>query len=155
MGREIRRVPKGWAHPRAEDGNFKPLYDETYQTAAEQWVTGFLSWKDGTHPDCSDENADFYWDWEGDPPNKDCYRPEFTSDPICFQVYETVSEGTPTSPVFADEAAMVVWLIGQGHSREAAEGFVSIGSCPSFMIYDSGKMVRGIDACAIGREKGA
>lgn len=37
LGREIRKVPANWQHPRDELGDFKPLYDEDYQTVCHKW----------------------------------------------------------------------------------------------------------------------
>lgn len=33
MGREIRRVPKNWKHPRLEDGRYQPMFDQNYEEA--------------------------------------------------------------------------------------------------------------------------
>ena len=54
-----------------------------------------------------------------------------------WQVWETVSEGSPVSPVFPDRAALVAWLVGQGYSPAAAEAFAARGWVPS-MIMNSG-----------------
>lgn len=41
-----------------------------------------------------------------------------------WQVWETVTEGSPISPVFATGNECVTWLVGEGYSREAAHNFV-------------------------------
>jgi len=33
MGREIRKVPKGWKHPKDENGRFIPKYNEFFKDA--------------------------------------------------------------------------------------------------------------------------
>jgi hypothetical protein len=38
MGREIRRVPPNWEHPKDADGNYKSMYDWEYETAAREWL---------------------------------------------------------------------------------------------------------------------
>lgn len=71
------------------------------------------------------------------------YRPEWTEEPTHYQVYETVTEGTPVSPVFASLDEMQVWLIKQGFSEKAAEKFIETGWAPS-MVYVPGKGVSGL-----------
>lgn len=135
MGREIRRVPKGWEHPKNENGNSKPLYDQTYKDAAEEWTKECKLWFEGKHPDQKDKPSSYYfWEWHGNPPDEEYYRPEFETEPSCFQVYETVSEGTPTSPVFETEDEMLKWLMEQGYSEEASKKFIKGGWAPSMMI---------------------
>lgn len=49
-----------------------------------------------------------------------------------YQVYETVSEGTPVSPVFATREDLKAWLISnQGMSDAGAEHFIGMGWVPS------------------------
>jgi hypothetical protein len=60
-----------------------------------------------------------------------------------YQVWETVSEGSPISPVFETSEACVTWLISEGYSRSAAEAFVKQGWVPSMiMINAPGKPVQ-------------
>lgn len=61
-----------------------------------------------------------------------------------YQMWETTSEGSPVSPVFATKDELVNWLIGQGHSEGAAEQFVEVGHAFSFMI-GNGKMYKNIE----------
>lgn len=51
-----------------------------------------------------------------------------------YQLWETVSEGSPISPVFPDVEAFVSYLIGEGHTEEAARKFVEIKSVPSMLM---------------------
>lgn len=142
MGREIRRVPAGWEHPRDNQGNFLPLYDRDYATEAAQWVTDFELWRKGTHPDqiripAATAPYIYFWEWADGPPMNGAYRPFWAEeDATHFQVYETVSEGTPTSPVFASLDELQAWLIGQGYAAEAAEAFTQKGWAPSLLIRD-------------------
>lgn len=58
-----------------------------------------------------------------------------------WQVWETVSEGSPISPVFADRAGLVEWLCSPAYTwgasssltREQAERFLDSAWAPSFM----------------------
>jgi hypothetical protein len=63
-----------------------------------------------------------------------------------WQVWETVSEGSPVSPVFATSGELVEYLVGNGHSRAAAENFVKDGWVPTMMTGPGG-LKMGID-CA-------
>jgi hypothetical protein len=88
MGREIRKVPKNWEHPKDEQGKYKPMVDE------QEWT---------------EEEA------------------------VCFQIYETVSEGTPVSPVFDTLADMEDWLVNMKYySRDETKEFCKQGWTPSF-----------------------
>jgi hypothetical protein len=70
----------------------------------------------------SDETKELYNTWERtDPPTGEGW-----------QVWETVSEGSPRSPVFESSEALVRWLVESGEcSRDAAEKFVQSGWVPS------------------------
>jgi hypothetical protein len=145
MGREIRRVPAGWEHPVDPNPNprwgpsrwdwtgqgryFQPLFDEDYETALQQWWDERQQWKAGTHEFQSDGT---YEEFAGRSPDPAYYRPAWPEEErACFQVYETVSEGTPVSPVFASREELASWLVDQGYSREAASAFAEDGWAPS------------------------
>lgn len=159
MGREIRRVPKGWVHPKESDafsqnfGRYKPMYDKDFATVAQEWLDNCIAWANGTHkefesrPDSKAE-CPFYWQYDGGPPNPDSYRPSFHGPADCYQIYETVSEGTPVSPVFETKGELVDWLVAQGYSRAAAEGFAEDEYAPSMAIV-GGVLYKNIEACAL------
>lgn len=165
MGREIRRVPAGWDHPRRERCPhwptcstvcFKPMLDEDYDTAAKEWLAGLLAWERGDRPtyfDAKDRATyRYFWDYEGNPPDEDYYRPKWTDEERThYQVYETVSEGTPVTPPFATKEELVNYLVehgdfwdqqptrpgrsrGGGWAREAAEKFVRSEWAPSIVV---------------------
>lgn len=179
MGREIRRVPPDWEHPRYDGfndhgpvGEYRPLFDRSYATESEEWIKGFMAWLEGGRPtqkhvfmegrDASSlqpwEASSAQWigrEWEdvmyweqywpssspfhpgGTPPDPLAYRQRDWSEEeaTAFQVYETVSEGTPVSPVFPAEQDLIDWLTHtQGMSEEGAKRFVEMGSVPSMMI---------------------
>jgi len=149
MGREIRRVPKGWEHPQSErcshwlglDAHgkpgdywyrkcFKPLYDKDYETAAREWIADYEAFQRGDHPDREFINAccKYYWEYDS-PPDENYYRETAwtEAEATCYQVYETVSEGTPVSPVFETKDEMITWLIQQGYSEKAVRNFADDG----------------------------
>jgi len=93
-------------------------------------------------PSSAKEDAE---NWEETPP------PEGEG----WQLWETVSEGSPVSPVFATMEDFAEYLIGEGYSEKAVEGFIGDGWCFSMMVVD-GKMYQNIESCALsaGREDG-
>lgn len=151
MGREIRRVPPNWEHPRytADDapprhhsyvGEFRPLFDRPFDPALREWLVEYEQWRAGTHPDQDNTNRHLeYWQWDGGPPDPSSYRPEWPEGSATWwQVYETVSEGTPITPPFATPEELVNWLSENkdfwNHGpqpRERAEAFVKAGWVPS------------------------
>lgn len=149
MGREIRRVPQDWEHPVDERGHFKPLYDESFTDAASEWLRDAIAWSQGKH-ESQDKDYPFYWQYAGAPPDEKYYRPAWGSPAECYQIYETVSEGTPVSPVFGTLEAMIDWMTQpidrtspynrgedwqcmQGMTRQQAERFCKTGSAPSLI----------------------
>ena len=145
MGREIRRVPKDWEHPKDKDG-YIPMLDETFEDAAREWLDNCIAWDNGTHEDCEKykDEYSFWWEWDGETPEREWYRPAFTSEPTHYQIYQNVSEGTPVSPVFASLNEMVEWLVSEGYSRAAAEGFAESGYVPSMVFSPATGVVMGI-----------
>jgi hypothetical protein len=71
---------------------------------------------DAIHPDHKD--AMEQWDKE----HPDYEPPEGEG----YQIWETVSEGSPISPVFEEKEGMVGWLIEEGYTRKAAENFAKM-----------------------------
>jgi hypothetical protein len=164
MGREIRRVPFDWQHPTRKEGettsyqrvgDFIPLLDNDIQSAYEEWQESLNKWLLGTHQEQIEHRYDFYdyaptyaafVEREGRSPDPDCHRARkwHAEEATAYQIYETVTEGTPVSPVFPDEAAMIAWLIEQGHSEHVARDFLRYGSVPSGVVVN-GSFADGID----------
>lgn len=171
MGREIRRVPPNWEHPRQQcehspwsggcsdakrNGGqcYRPLFDRYFATAAKEWKDEFAAWERGERPSyCSADPDTEFWEYQGAPPDRDSYRPAWAEGAATwFQVYETVSEGTPVTPPFPTKEALIEYLVTTGdfwsdkpHSRAQAEAFVRDEYVPSMIIAD-GKMFVGIDS---------
>jgi hypothetical protein len=113
MGREIKRVPLDFAWPEGE------------------------VWK-GYYPDCAGCEFDDDDDCTSD---EDCPR---RFDPPAgdgWQIWETVSEGSPNSPVFATKEELIEYVHYKGAggvfkpaSRAAARKFVEAGWAPSMAI---------------------
>lgn len=141
MGREIRMVPPNWSHPtefRHGEMRYKPMYGRSFKAAATEWKEGYAKWESGLRPFGSGEwepkeswrHADIYtdhlnlewWEYHGDPPSdRAMYRPWEDDQATWFQVWETVSEGTPVTPPFATREELVDYLVANGdfwdHSR--------------------------------------
>ncbi len=107
MGRELRKVPANWEHPKKDDGRYHPMYDEFYGDALNKWLEEHTKWLDGTHEDLKDkperkEQYPFYAMWGGNPPDVEYYQTKkyLPEELTHIQLYESTSEGTPKSPVF-------------------------------------------------------
>lgn len=57
-----------------------------------------------------------------------------------WQLWETVTEGSPVSPVFATEEKFVRYLVDEGYSEKAARAFAKSGWAPSggFLVSEDG-----------------
>lgn len=151
MGREIRMVPPNWEHPKKQVIRFVPrqglqfvqedqaMHDERYEDAIEEWIKGREAWKAKPESDCT------YEEWCGKAPDPDYYRPWRDEEATWFQLWQTVSEGSPVSPPFAtrEELAQYLavngdyWDQRRGHGGwgiEAATKFVGVGWAPSLVV---------------------
>ena len=50
MGREIRKVPPNWEHPKRADGTYYPMLDAVYKEAVIAREKEYQQWQEGTHP---------------------------------------------------------------------------------------------------------
>lgn len=119
MGREIRKVPSNWQHPTSSNGGKQPMLDQTYADARKEWLDGLAKWESGNNPDREkykndDGTYQDYWEWHGAPPARELYRPWKDEDATWFQLWETVSEGTPVSPPFATKEELAQHLAVNG-----------------------------------------
>lgn len=148
MGREIRRVPPNWEHPREADGHYLPLYDESFESATKRWKGEYEQWEQGGRQAYKDESGEDieYWEYNNNPPDRDYYRPHWEeSERTWYQVYQTVSEGSPVTPPFATKEELIDYLVANGDfwdqrrgvggwTRENAESFVGRGWAPSLVV---------------------
>jgi len=121
MGREVRRVPPGWEHPRYTKkdarelrciGEYRPCFDEDYDAAAKKWDESYMLWREGKHPNQVDW-CRYFWEYDP-PPDATSYRPAFTGPATWYQVYETVSEGCPVTPPFSSLEELARYLSEHG-----------------------------------------
>lgn len=154
MGREIRMVPANWQHPESEDdyGRMRkqPMHMGNFADAKKEWIEGLLKWE--TENKSTLEECE-YWDYYGNPPEAQYYQPWKSEDATWFQLWETVSEGTPVSPPFATKEELSnylsvhgdEWDQKRGHGGwgvERAEAFVKAGWAPS-MVMIGGQVIDG------------
>lgn len=172
MGREIRRVPPNWKHPTARnrytgEEHDKPMYDQRYEDAAAEWLADFDRIRNGGMTDdergCYPRGA-VEWAHDNTAPNPEMYRPWTDEEATWFQVWQTVSEGSPVTPPFETKAELVEYLVANGDfwdqkrgreahgdrarpgwDREAAERFVDNEWAPS-MIVSAGRVILPGDA---------
>lgn len=152
MGREIRKVAKGWQHPKNENGNYKPQRETFFDDAFNDWLKDRQDFLDGKDESAKKHYSELttlnFHDWAGGPPEPGYYREvKWTEEEACcFQYYENVSEGTPLSPVFDSLKELEDWLVNEhGHSRHAAQEFCKSGYAPSFTM-QAGVIKQGIDS---------
>lgn len=107
MGRELRRIHRGWQHPRNERGQYIPLHDRAYSEALAEYEAGRALWAQGQHPAQLEWPAETahhtYEEWVGEAPDPRYYRTESWTHQQTAQwvLYENVTEGTPASPALS------------------------------------------------------
>lgn len=112
MGRDIRRVPANWQHPKDENGRYIPLLDGSFKDELAKWEEGNKKWQAGLReswisdekwiPLVENELNMTYSEWAGNKPEEEDYMPYWSEEEKThIQLYETTSEGTPKTPVFA------------------------------------------------------
>jgi hypothetical protein len=142
MSREIRRVPAHWQHPRyTRDtatyrdrvGTFIPLFDD-YDRHLAEFAAAIKEMGLG-------EALEHH----GGGPIKDDYT-QYEGKPLdWWQLYESVTEGTPCTPAFATAEELIDHLVNVGSTdgeegstekwtRAQAEAIVKEGWCPSMVI---------------------
>lgn len=120
MGREVRRVPADWKHPRNKDG-YVSLHDgltkdtREWDEGASQWAKGLRKvYKGGWEPHGETYS---YEEYAGHRPVPEEYMPDWPSEQRThLMMYETTSEGSPISPAFATPEELARWLYENGAS---------------------------------------
>lgn len=65
-----------------------------------------------------------------------------------WQLWETVTYGSPVTPVYATAEALVAALVAEGYEEAAATAFVHRGWAPSMVVTGHGEVMDGIAASA-------
>lgn len=144
MGREVRKVPPDWKHPKNEsNGRYIPLYDRSYEADAAQFME--KANKDGLEAaiECF-----------GHAPERRHYMPDWpVAERTHYIMYEDTTEGTPISPAFTTPEELARWLAdsnassfgGQGATYEQWLAMINRGWSPSAVIAD-GVLMSGVEA---------
>lgn len=165
MGREIRRVPANWEHPKNTEGNYIPLMDGFNKRLA-NWEEENAQWQKGMQRGYGRDEAAWvpmdpknigtpFSEWDGERPDQKDYMPDWPeAERTHLQMYEDTSEGTPISPVCATPEECARWLADNnasafGRSTATYEQWLATckaGWAPS-MIFGGGKGMRsGVEA---------
>lgn len=141
MGREVRRVPPDWDHPKDERGRYQPMFDRSFAEAVReweeeelpQWIEGERLWREegkvkrysggvmtieeaiAETPEYRRPTVPTYEWWAGSRPERPdpaYYMPDWSDDQRThFMMYEDTSEGTPISPAFETPEQLAAWLV--------------------------------------------
>lgn len=150
MGREVRRVPASWEHPKDDQGNLIPLHDGFAERLA-GWNKGNAKWQEGLRDDWNggwvpigpEIASKTYEEWDGECPTQSDYMPNWpTEERTHYQMYETCTEGTPISPVMDSPEKLARWLADNRASAFGSQtatyeqwlGMIGEGSSPSMAI---------------------
>lgn len=173
MGREVRRVPADWTHPRYPDdhyethrrGRFIPMHEHGFAEAEAEWNEGFAKWREGFVSSYGDdgpwrlrrpEDGQRFTECHGSRPSPDDYMPDWPDDERThLMMYEDTSEGTPISPAFETPEELARWLADNGASAFGGstatyEQWLHVargGWAPSMVVAD-GKSMSGVEAMA-------
>jgi len=159
MGRECRRVPRWWQHPRDETGDLIPLLSGSFSIESKTWKEHYEKWQQGLrHEDdkwipIEEKNKCSYDEWHGPAPKEEDYMPDWREEEKThYQMYEDTSEGTPISPVMATPEELARWLVDNNASAFADqtasyEGWLRVcqGDWACCAVISRGKMTPGVD----------
>lgn len=128
MGREVRRVPPGWEHPKNARGHYIPLLEGPFSKRLAEWKEEKAQWAKGLRRDYfagegawkpieAEHRDSSFTEWAGARPKAEHYMPEWPADVAThLSMYETCSEGTPISPAFATPEELARYLADHGAS---------------------------------------
>ena len=164
MGREVRRVPADWSHPKNDDGKFTPMYGGSFAKSLAKWSEGNAKWAEGLRDDHNggwkprdaDDGPMTFEEWEGARPVFEDYMPEFDSGTAThFMMYEDTTEGTPISPAFSTPEELARWLADSGASSFGSMTATYnqwLATCRSgfamSMVIAGGRFMSGVEAMA-------
>lgn len=157
MGREVRRVPADWSHPRDAAGRPVPLRAADFAQMAAAWDEGQAKWERGfVASHCSlpgvpawREKDKFvrarnYLEHAGPRPRCDAFMPAWQDcHRTWWQMYETITTGTPLSPPCATAEALAAWLVSNqvsvgAHLMASVQQWLAMiegpGSCGLFLV---------------------
>ncbi len=119
MGREVRRVPADWKHPK-KNGSFVPLFEPgaPIEELQAEWDRECARWESREHEDVKsvylDEGREpcSWEEWHGRRPDTADYMPYWPAEEKThLMMYEDTTEGTPISPAFETPEELARWLV--------------------------------------------
>jgi len=141
MGREVRKVPASWQHPKDARGRFVPLHGSSIRKVTEE----FEAKKEA-------EGWDAAMAYFGRRPYAEDYMPDWSdAERTHLMMYETCSEGTPLSPAFGTPEELARWLADNnasafGQKTASYEQWlrtIRAGGAPSAAIV-GGRLIPGV-----------
>ncbi len=132
MGREVRRVPEDWEHPRDDGGRYVPMFGRSFAKADARWLLGSSKWSEGLRESYGEDGGwlaidagdrgHTYAEWAGERPEAFDYMPDWPeAERTHLMMYEGCTEGTPISPAFETPEELARWLADSGASAFAYE----------------------------------
>jgi hypothetical protein len=113
-------VPANWEHPKDKGGDYIPLLGGNFKEDVARWDEEARQWDKGFHRSYGGDNkwepktADMtgtFTDWGRERPEEKDYMPDWPeAERTHYQTYESVTEGTPISPVMESLEALARWL---------------------------------------------
>lgn len=128
MGREIRKVIPNWEHPRQRcehspwaggcdeakrhgDMCLQPLYDHDYESTADEWLTELAEWeagsKDRAEMEAEEGGRRYYWEYNGEPPDRKYYRPKWTPEEAA-RIWNQLFHVAPNTAIEREAAVRVL-----------------------------------------------
>lgn len=170
MGREIRRTPVGYTprwrrYPYGID--WVPMFSHSLSEAQTQWDHSLEDYKKSFEGDASSLMECFEEDYGERPRHEPFADVEYTPEEwvgrtdLGYQVWQTVSEGTPVTPSFATKEELLEYLVTHGDSwmpeggrrlaatpwdRRATEKFLEDEWAPSGIRIGNGPVMQAGDA---------
>jgi hypothetical protein len=125
VSREVRRVPANWQHPKNPDGTFVRLCSAD---RISDLMNAYI--EEGWPSDIANSKA-----------SRDCMPTWSAAEATHFMLYESISEGTPLTPAFAEVEELAKWC--SEHPKETGwdcsyDEWLKIckrGFAPSAMFY--------------------
>ena len=152
MGREVRRVPADWSHPKYESwegrNGFKPLYDGA----------GYEAMRAEFMERANSKGLQDAIDWYGSAPDVNDYMPAWPeAERTHYMMYEDTTEGTPISPAFETPEQLAQWLTDNGasalgHETASYAAWLRVargGWAPSAVSVAGGPLVSGVEAAIV------
>jgi len=152
MGREVRKVPENWEHPKDHTGHYLSLLNG-YSKQAEDFLSKAIA-----------EGLQSALDYFGDAPDKKDYMPEWSAEEAThLMMYEICSEGTPLSPAFPTPEQLARWLVDNevsagGRATATYDQWLTMikeGWAPSFVCTPETGLISGVEAASLVSRKEA